>query len=138
MCMSVLSSTFVYPDWSRYHMSEDHSSELIRQLDSSDDLIIVSSIFPTTSPATLFAYWTQPSLITLWWPKTAEIDPRVGGAYHLAWPEHNWHLRGRYTAFEPDQLISFTWVWDHAPEDKTAVSLAFLPVGPGGTQLTVT
>jgi uncharacterized protein YndB with AHSA1/START domain len=119
-------------------MSEIDSGELVTQLDSSREVIVVRTAFPGISPDTPFAYWTQPDLITRWWPKTAEIDPRAGGTYHLAWPDQNWHLRGHYTAFEPGRQLSFTWVWDHDPTDETTVSILFLPMEAGGMQLTLT
>jgi len=119
-------------------MSDIKSGELVTQLASPHEVVVVSSVYSTTFPDSLFAYLTQPDLLTQWWPKTAKIDPRVGGAYHLAWPEQNWHLRGNYLKFEPGRQIAFTWKWDHDPEDVTMVIAEFQPLENDGTRLTIT
>jgi uncharacterized protein YndB with AHSA1/START domain len=104
------------------------------------DRLTVRADYPVAPPPTLFAYWTQPALLTSWWPRAAEIDPRVGGAYHLSWPQMNWHLRGRYTEFVPGDQLAFTWNWDHLPNDAVdrIVAIDFAPLGVSGTALTLT
>jgi|SRR5690348_4521929 len=84
------------------------------QLPSGPEILLVEAAFPTTDPRTLFSYWTEPMLLERWWPQHAEVEPRVGGAYHLSWPQQNWQLRGRYTACEPGERLDFTWKWDSA------------------------
>ena len=65
------------------------------------------------STATVFAYLTEPALLTEWWPNGAETDPVEGGAYHLWWDGPDGHLRGSYVTFEPPVRLEFTWAWDH-------------------------
>lgn len=79
------------------------------QLPSGPDVLLIEADFPSTDPLTLFAYWTEPRLLQRWWPPEAEIEPYVGGSYHLSWPGRNWHLCGRYTHFEPAKRLDFTW-----------------------------
>lgn len=55
-------------------------------LPTAPDHVELVGDFPQFSPAHLFEYWTQPALLTLWWPPEAEVEPQVGGAYHLTWP----------------------------------------------------
>jgi len=111
----------------------------IRQLPSGDDRLVLASAFPDRTPAILFACWTQPELLQQWWPTVAEIEPRVDGAYHLSWPERDWHLRGRYTVFVPERQLAFTWRWDHDQADvaTTHVDVAFYPSLGGGAVLTL-
>ena len=119
-------------------MHSEQADEPVNQLASSREVLVVSSVFPSTTPDTLFTYWTQNDRMQSWWPQEAEIEPRNGGAYHLAWPAMQWHLRGHYTTFEPGRQLTFTWMWDHEPDDASMVSVAFLPLGGVGTQLTIT
>ncbi len=111
----------------------------IRQLSSGNDRLILVATFPDHTPETLFDRWSQPALLQQWWPPAAEIEPCADGAYHLSWPERDWHLRGRYTAFESARRLAFTWQWDHDPADgpATHVDIAFYPLLGGGTVLTL-
>ena len=119
-------------------MSREPAGALVRQLATSREVLVVSSDFVTTPPDLLFAYWTQPALLQQWWPPAAEIAPQVGGTYHLAWSAQGWHLRGHYTAFMTGRQLTFTWLWDHEPDSAAMVSVAFLPLGTMGTQLSIT
>ena len=110
----------------------------VTQLPSARETLVLTCTYPSTPPSALFPYWTQPGLLCQWWPKVAEIEPVMGGRYHLAWPGANWHLRGQYTSFDIGKQLVFTWVWDHEPDDMTTVAVAFLPLPIGGTQLMLT
>jgi len=108
----------------------------VTQASSTRDKAVLVGEFPHCPPEILFDYWTMPTLITLWWPPEAEIDPRLDGTYHFSWPKRNWHLRGHYTTFEPGRELAFTWQWDHSPH-VTFVTVTFEPIPSGGTTLTV-
>jgi len=116
------------------------------QLPSGPNILLVEVDFPAALPHTVFDYWTQPALLRQWWPQEAEVESRVGGAYQLGWPQMDWHLRGRYTAFEPGKRLGFTWRWDHdepdEPEREVLIVLEPLPPdrpdGPDGTRLLLT
>ncbi|GCE07059.1 SRPBCC family protein [Dictyobacter aurantiacus] len=112
----------------------------IIQLPSGPEVLLLRTDFPTADPLTVFKYWTEPDLLVDWWPQQAEIEPEVGGAYRLSWPQRGWHLRGRYTIFEPGRKLAFTWQWDHTPASgKKVVQLRFEPleITGSGTQLTL-
>lgn len=100
--------------------------------------IKLSGEFRGFMPIELFDYWTNPDLLTKWWPPLAEVDGRVGGAYTLSWPDQGWHLRGRYSEFESGRRLAFTWRWDHDPDylATTTVTLGFEEIETG-TRLTV-
>lgn len=95
--------------------------------------------FLAASPEKLFRYWTEPALLTRWWPQVAEVEPRTGGSYAFSWPAAGWRLVGRYRAFEQGRRLAFTWRWLHEPDaPETAVALAFDATEGGGTRLTLT
>jgi uncharacterized protein YndB with AHSA1/START domain len=98
----------------------------------------VATDYPNLSTSELFDGFTVPELLARWWSPAAEIEPYVGGAYHLAWNQMNWHLRGSYTEFVPGERLAFTWHWDHEP-DKPArlVEIDFIP-GDFGASLKLT
>lgn len=112
----------------------------VNQLDTPRDCLELQAEFEEVEPAELFRYWTEPELLVQWWPNDAEVDGVRGGDYHLAWPNMEWHLRGTYSAFNPGQLLVFTWRWDHEPDTPTRVVTAdFQPLeGRTGTCLYLT
>jgi uncharacterized protein YndB with AHSA1/START domain len=95
---------------------------------------------PGVPPETAFAYWTQPELLIQWWPQQAETEQRLEGRYHLSWPAMQWHLRGRFLAFVPGQILTMTWKWDSEAQEpgERIVHLIFQPDGSGGTRLYLT
>ncbi len=105
-------------------------------LSSSNDTLVVTAPFPTCPLTKLFEYWIQPHLLVQWWPQVAEVEPRLGGTYHLSWPQMNWHLRGSYTTFEPAKKLAFTWQWDHHSIQE-GVIVTFEPLDEQGTTLTI-
>src|SRR5215469_10018312 len=109
----------------------------VTQLSSDPETLIVEATFPNTAPSITFRHWTQPELLRQWWPEQAEIQPYTGGRYHLSWPRMEWHLRGRYLAFESPSNLAFTWRWDHdsAEEATREVRIAFEPMADQGTHL---
>ena len=110
----------------------------IKQLASSEDKLILQGRFPGINPADMFRHWVEPELLTLWWPQVAEIEPSAGGAYHLAWPDMDWHLRGVYLAFDPGRKLAFTWKWEHEEHRPSrSVVVTFRELPSGGTLMTL-
>jgi uncharacterized protein YndB with AHSA1/START domain len=70
------------------------------------------------TPETLFAAWTQPTLLVRWWgPQgvacpAAEIDLRVGGSYRIAnqFPDGTviW-IAGVFECIEPPRRLAYSW-----------------------------
>ncbi len=110
------------------------------QIPSGKDTLIITAEFVNRPPVQLFDYWTKPNLLQKWWPPEAEVDPQLGGMYHFFWPQMNWHLRGHYITFKPEEELAFTWIWDHYPLVKEVVvsfeALASLS-DSGGTKITI-
>ncbi len=110
----------------------------ITELPSAGALCVTAEI-SWGDPSTIFTYWTDPDLLSQWWPEEAEIDPSIGGIYHLHWKTHfTSTMTGLITAFEPGRHLGFTWHWSHYPEDRAPlrVDVRFEP-WEGGTRLTV-
>lgn len=88
------------------------------ELDTAPTTLRMRIEYPTLSPAEVYARWTEPELLCRWWPQTADLDVRAGGAYSLGWPALGRRLYGAYLAVVPDRELRFSWNWEHEPEDK--------------------
>jgi uncharacterized protein YndB with AHSA1/START domain len=112
----------------------------ITQLPSGLETLLIEVDFFSISPLTVFSYWIEPTLLQQWWPQQVELQPHVGGFYHLSWPQMNWHLRGHYIAFEPPGRLAFTWRWDHDPQEVATreVWLTFQQLTTRDTRLLLT
>jgi uncharacterized protein YndB with AHSA1/START domain len=106
------------------------------QVPSNFDQVVVVGDFCGFMPEDLFAYWTDPELVTQWWPSQASIDLQEGGDYVFDWTETT--LRGTYRVVRPGIQLSFTWQWDHALPgyDPLTVDLYFHSID-GGTRLAI-
>lgn len=110
----------------------------IAEVGSGPDSLLLEASFPGAAPLLLFRGFTEAALLAKWWPPHAEIEPRRGGSFHLAWPDMGWRLRGTHTTFMPGEDLAFTWRWDHEPERPTRnVHIRFEPVD-GGTRIWLT
>ena len=103
---------------------------------SSPSRLVLSGVIDGASPDEVYASFVDGSLITDWWPDSAEIDGVVGGSYTLQWPAMGWVLRGVYTELEPGHVIGFTWSWDHEP--KIALRQVRVVLAPSGSATTIT
>jgi uncharacterized protein YndB with AHSA1/START domain len=99
--------------------------------------MLVRADLPRTSPRTVFDRWSSPALLTVWWPEVAELDLRVGGKYHFAWPRADWHLRGSFVSVREPNEMGFSWRWDHHPESTTVVKVTIEPALVGGSTVMV-
>ena len=106
------------------------------QVPSPREQAVVVGDFCGFAPDELFAHWTDPALVTQWWPNQASIDPQEGGEYVFQWTETT--LRGKYAVVRPPLQLSFTWAWDHAIPgyDPLTVDLFFQAID-GGTRLAI-
>src|SRR5437762_168215 len=96
---------------------------------SASERIVILGDFVGFTPHELFDYWTDPVRLVQWWPKTAEVDGRVGGAYRFEWPQPGYLLHGVYTAFEPGKHLGFTWSWSHEhAQQPLQVDIYFEPL----------
>jgi uncharacterized protein YndB with AHSA1/START domain len=109
----------------------------VTRVPSPPDRVVVSGPFPVLDPPAMWRIWTEPALLTRWWPTEASLDLREGGSYHFVWPAMDWHLRGTFLTVEPERLLRFTWSWDHDDLPQRTVAVNLDPLLDGGTRLTV-
>jgi uncharacterized protein YndB with AHSA1/START domain len=69
---------------------------------------------------------------------SAEIDPRVGGSFHVVMANHRGRYghRGRYLEIERPEGLRFTWLSAAMQETETIVTLTFEST-EDGTRLTL-
>jgi uncharacterized protein YndB with AHSA1/START domain len=99
--------------------------------------LLVRADYPRLPPATVFALWTRPELLTRWWPPRAELDLRVGGKYCFSWPEQGWELEGEILTLSPPEEIGFSWRWRHEPSHVSVVKVTIEPAVGGGSVVLV-
>lgn len=97
-------------------------------------------------PARLWAAWTQPEVMALWFgphhtrAEHAEADLRLGGRFRVVLREDNGERHeatGLYQEIEPERRLVFSWNWVSMPERVSRVAVAFRAV-PEGTEVTLT
>jgi uncharacterized protein YndB with AHSA1/START domain len=100
------------------------------------------------SPERVFAAWTRPAALRLWWcpagwyPTDIEVDLRPGGTYRLSMiresSAQSVAVRGHFLEISPDRKLVYTWRWEGAFPDmpETRVTVDFYAVA-GGTELSL-
>ena len=88
------------------------------------------------TPQEVFSWFTEPDLLTRWWPEHARLDARTDGDFELAWPSQDMRLLGRFLVFEPGARLVFTWSFAHEPIDPRTVDIQFATVNDR-TRLTI-
>jgi uncharacterized protein YndB with AHSA1/START domain len=108
-------------------------------LPSGPSELVLQGDFEAFSPQELFDYWVTPSLLTQWWPEEAQVNACPGGEYCFSWPSMNWTLQGTFKEIAPGERLSFTWKWNHDPQDEEhlVVTVDFAGADTAGTLLTI-
>jgi uncharacterized protein YndB with AHSA1/START domain len=109
----------------------------MHQVPSGFELAVIVGDFDAPTTDEIFEEFTVPEKLIAWWPKQAELEPKVGGSYVFSWPEQGWFLRGEYLAFAPGRHLAFTWSWDHEPArpEPQRVDIWFDRVHESGTRI---
>ncbi len=108
------------------------SDQTVTRVPTDHTKLVLTAGFPQFSAIDLFAYFTQPDLLTQWWPQEVVTEPHPGGRYQLSWPAMNWQLFGEYLAYEPGRRLVFSWQWVHQPElPRRQVDIVFSSEGVG-------
>jgi uncharacterized protein YndB with AHSA1/START domain len=93
-----------------------------------------------TSPAKVFAAWTDPEKVKHWMGPgevkvlRAECDARAGCRYRwlMQSPSGEEHdVSGVYREVVPNEKLVFTWAWKSTPERESLVTLTFKSDGDG-------
>ena len=77
----------------------------------------------------IWAVLTVPERIADWMGE-AELDPRVGGRFHLKWHGSQGEMNGVITAYEPPRLFEHTWNEDNGVA-PSRVRWSLTPDGAG-------
>jgi uncharacterized protein YndB with AHSA1/START domain len=110
---------------------------------SSERAIEREVVVPATLEQTWAAWTTREGIVSFFAPD-AEIEPRVGGAFHIFMdPSAAPGMKGademRYLALQPRQMISFDWnappSLPEARAQRTVVIVRFEPVGETQTRV---
>jgi uncharacterized protein YndB with AHSA1/START domain len=113
----------------------------------SDTILRLRHRFQAT-PERVFAAWTRPDALRLWWcpagwhPAEVEVDLRAGGSYRLSMNKASSNrpvtVHGRFLEVKPPRKLVYTWLWDGAfPQmPETRVTVEFRAVA-GGTELSL-
>lgn len=88
-------------------------------------------------PPAVWEAFVDPEALTAWWADEAVTEPVVGGRIEARWPRMGWKMRGRYTELDPGRAVSFTWSWDHEPDQPERSVRVTLAATDGGTHLSL-
>ncbi len=97
--------------------------------------LVVEGIIEGLDPAQVTHAFTDPSILTRWWPQEATVSD---SAYVFSWPSMNLTLSGRFTDVEPGRLVAFTWNWEHEPDTPERTVTVVAESRDTGTHVTVT
>ena len=86
-------------------------------------------------PDRTFDAISRPEMLVRWLADRAELVPRKGGAYLLAWTDGPTHT-GKVVEFEPGRRIALAWSWPGIPLRGTVFRLSVEPKD-GGSLFTV-
>jgi uncharacterized protein YndB with AHSA1/START domain len=92
------------------------------------------------SPADVFAAWTDPKKIVLWFGPaqtltdtvTADMDVRVGGSFRVRFKTEDGEqhdVSGKYLEVLPNERLVFSWAWHSTPERQSQVTVMLKPEG---------
>jgi uncharacterized protein YndB with AHSA1/START domain len=101
-------------------------------------------------PAEVFAAWTSPEMLRLWYPPgrdwqtpVAEVDLRVGGLLRIVMRSpagESFGGGGEYREITPPTRLAFTWAWDQAEIGAgiQLVEIDFIAEPDGSTTVVMT
>lgn len=68
---------------------------------------LTASVRIGASPAVVFPYFTDPTLLIQWLGDSAELHPEPGGLFALDFSDTS--VRGQYQEVDPPRRVVFTW-----------------------------
>jgi uncharacterized protein YndB with AHSA1/START domain len=94
---------------------------------SADATRIEREVHIAARPETVFDFFIDPARIVRWMGRTAELDPRPGGAFRIDYNGKD-IVRGAFLELDRPRRVVFSWGWE-MPDD---------PVPPGASTVVVT
>lgn len=110
-----------------------------------DGRLIVRRRFRAT-PEELFAEWTDAASMGDWMcpgdvvATEVQLDLRVGGALRIVMRDarRSFEHRGVFTLIDRPNKLAFTWIADATDQQRTLVTVEFIPVSSRETELVLT
>jgi uncharacterized protein YndB with AHSA1/START domain len=88
--------------------------------------------------ARVWAALTDPKVLANWLGDV-DIEPRVGGKYHLTFRESGFTMTGVITVFEPEHVLEYTWLEKmEAPEMPQSLARWEISAAEAGSLLVLT
>jgi uncharacterized protein YndB with AHSA1/START domain len=84
----------------------------------------------------VWAALITPARLADWLCADAELEPRVGGRFHLAFRNFSHTMTGEITRFEPPHVLEYTWT-EPVAKGNSLVLWRLFPT-PGGCRLVMT
>jgi uncharacterized protein YndB with AHSA1/START domain len=82
--------------------------------------------------------FADPALVREWWGGELEAEPEPGGGYVVRFESQGWTLHGQVVSYEPESGLTFTWAWEHQPDDPPReVKVTAVPAGTAATRLEI-
>ena len=99
-----------------------------------DTKVIEREITIDASPETVFRLLTDPTQYVRWKGKLAELEPRPGGRFRIAFASTKDIAAGKYVEVVPGRRVVFTWGWEgneQVPPGVSTVEIDLIPEGAG-------
>jgi uncharacterized protein YndB with AHSA1/START domain len=88
------------------------------------------------TPETVYAFFTEPELVTRWLAREVTMDPTPGGIFRqvhrdTAGVDHV--MEGEFLVLEPPSRVVFAWAFEGMPEgdEISSVEVTLVPEGDG-------
>ena len=97
-----------------------------------DTKVIEREITIDASPETVFRLLTDPTQYVRWKGKLAELEPRPGGKFRVAFASTKDIAAGKYVEVVPGRRVVFTWGWEGDPQLPPGSSTVTVELVPDG------
>ena len=91
---------------------------------------VAHQYFLRAKPSEVFAAITSAPSLVRWLCDRAELEPRTGGRYLLAWKDGPTH-EGRIIEFVPGRSVSLAWSWEGIELKGTVLRMSVRRKGAG-------
>lgn len=88
------------------------------------------------TPETVYAFFTEPELVTRWLAREVTMDPTPGGIFRQVHRNKDGVdnvMDGEFLALEPPSRVVFAWAFEGMPvgDEKSSVEVTLVPDGDG-------
>ncbi len=83
-------------------------------------------------PGPVLAAFTDPAVLVRWWGGDLTTELRPGGPYCVSFPKIPARLAGQVVGYAPGSMLTFTWAWEHEPDEPERVVTVTVSGEPAG------